>query len=352
MNLRVLGKLPIFSEAIGRYRWPFYFFRLLNGYSPFPLPLNVGLMLTMRCNLRCDMCLNMQKDSASILSVYREPELSPAEWKDIIQGAGGRFFGPNLHVRGGEPSLYEGYLDVMASIKQQGMRCSYTTNGSFLARDAADIVSIGVDFIQVSLDGPRAVHDSIRGQGVFDRAVRGIRAINETRKARGQETPRILLNCVISGDNAAHFAQLIDIAVELEVNHVVFLYCYFSDAELDLFRVDADLVREEMIRARRMAAGNGISLDFYPPVLLDQIAAYYLQPNNPLGKGCVSPWIRIMIMPNGKVIACRDHTVGDLRIEGATVRKMWNGDKFRAFRRELVKNRLLPDCGRCCRKQY
>ncbi len=342
----------MFSEAWATHPWTFYLLRLFNGHSPWLFPLNIGLMLTARCDLACDTCFNLQKDSADILAAYREPELSPAEWKDIFKSASGRFFKPNVHLRGGEPGLYKDYLDVMAFIKRQGMRCSFTTNGTFLARDAVDIVSMGIDFIQVSLDGPREIHDSIRGSGVFDRAFQGIRAINTARQAQGKNVPRILLNCVVSGHNAAHFSGLIDIARSLDVKHVVFLYFYFPDSEIGQHDIDVGRVRAEMTRAKSKAAENDILLEFYPPLRLDQIAAYYLQPNNPLGRGCISPWIRIMLMPNGKVIACRDHTVGDLRVDGATVKSVWNGDKFLAFRRELAKSKLFSDCGRCCRKQY
>jgi MoaA/NifB/PqqE/SkfB family radical SAM enzyme len=352
MNLRNLSKPTVFSEAWAARPGTFYLLRLLNGHSPCPLPLNIGLTLTFRCNLACDTCLNLQKDSADILAAYREPELSPAEWKDILKNASGRFFKPNVHLRGGEPGLYQGYLDVMAFIKQRGMRCSFTTNGTFLRRDAADIVSTGIDFIQVSLDGPREIHDSIRGAGVFDQAVRAIRAINAARQAQGKSVPRILLNCVVSAHNAAHFSSLIDLARSLHVQHVVFLYFYFPDSEIGQHDIDVAGVKAEMARAINKAAEHDVRLEFYPPLRLDQIAAYYLQPNNPLGRGCISPWLRIMLMPNGKAIACRDHTVGDLKADGVTLKDVWNGDKFLAFRRELAKSKLFPDCGRCCRKQY
>ncbi len=345
-----LGKLSISPKALAKYQWTANFLKLFNGYSPFPL--HIDLILTMRCNLACDFCVCRQEDNAGIVSAFRAPELSPAEWIDVVKDIKESFyFRPNLNLLGGEPSVYKGYLDIASFIKQQGFRCSYTTNGAFLARDAANIVSIGVDVIVVSIDGAQEMHDSIRGAGVFDNAAEGIRAINEAKKERGKKGPHIYLACTLSSDSHKLFSSLVDVARELEINYVNFLHLQFPDSEMGMHDIDVDDLIQEMARAKAKAADNHIAINFYPHLKTDQIATHYLQSSAQLGTGCISPWIRMVIEPNGKVIPCGDYVVGDVRDKETTTKDIWNSQEFRAVRRRLAQIKLFPSCERCCRKQ-
>ena len=57
------------------------------------------------------------------------------------------------------------------------------TNGSLLSRYAADIVSLGIDVVVVSIDGARETHNLIRGASwSYDQAIEGIRALREEQK--------------------------------------------------------------------------------------------------------------------------------------------------------------------------
>jgi MoaA/NifB/PqqE/SkfB family radical SAM enzyme len=350
MNLRaMLGQLSISSRGLSRYQWLANPLKLFHGYSPFPL--NLDLMLTIRCNLNCITCINTQEKNAKSLSAFKQPEMPPTAWQDIIRDTEKAFFfKPNINLLGGEPSLYKGYLDIAAFAKQRGFRFSYTTNGVFLARDAAAIVSSGVDVVVVSLDGPRELHDSIRGAGVYDTAIEGIRALNAAKRAQGRLAPQVFLNCVISGHNSGQFSQVVDIAQGLDVNCVVYLHFRFPDSEMGAHEIDVARVVQEIEKGKLKAEKNNIALNFCPFIETDEIATYYQKPGNELGHGCVSPWLRMIVTPNGQVIACRHHVVGDLKT--SDVKSVWNGSPFRAFRRSLARSGTFPDCERCGRKQY
>jgi len=257
--------------------------KLFGGYSPFPVHLD--LVLTLRCNLACRMCNLRQKEKLKLLSPFRKPELSPTEWMDIIKDIRRSFyFRPNLSLLGGEPSMYEGYLDVAAFIKEQGFRCTYVTNGVFLARDAADIVSIGVDVIAVSIDGPQETHDAIRGApGVYESAVRGIHAINELKRREGKRSPQLFISCVINGDNQGHLLDMVDLARELDIHYIVFLHLQFPDREIGIHGIDVDYLIKEMADLKEKAAGESVSISFYPHLRTSQLAMYYLQSSEQLG---------------------------------------------------------------------
>ncbi len=97
-------------------------------------------------------------------------DMSPEELKDelsldeidkIINDI--KAFKPNVTLFGGEPLLYSNWEKVVSRIKEEGMRCNIITNGILLEKYASSIINLGVDEIIFSLDGPREVHDEVRG---------------------------------------------------------------------------------------------------------------------------------------------------------------------------------------------
>jgi radical SAM protein with 4Fe4S-binding SPASM domain len=345
-----LGKLSISPKALGRYQRIANLIKLFSGYSP--LPLHIDLVLTLKCNFACKMCNLRQQENLNFFSPFRKPELSPREWMDVIRDIRDSFYlRPNLNLLGGEPSIYDGYLDVAAFAKQQGFRCSYTTNGSFLTRDVADIVSAAVDVIAVSIDGPQEIHDYIRRAGAYDRAVMGIHAINEHKKKHGKRAPQVFLACTITGHNHEHLADLVDVARYLDIHYIIFLHLQFPDREIGLHGINVGRLTEEIGCVRRKARDSNISVSFSPNLSKGQIATYYLQSSDQLDGSCISPWIRIAVMPNGSIVPCQDHVMGKVR-DKMSLGSVWNSKQMRSFRKKLAEAGVFADCGRCCHRQY
>src|SRR3990172_2075982 len=94
-------------------------------------------------------------------------ELTIDELKSIIDEV--KFYGPNITFFGGEPLLYKEWATLVRYIKEAGLRCNIITNGMLLEKHAEEVVGLGIDEIIFSLDGPREIHDTIRGaEGIFD----------------------------------------------------------------------------------------------------------------------------------------------------------------------------------------
>lgn len=72
-------------------------------------------------------------------------------------------FRPLIAFSGGEPLLYKDCVSLVRHIKARRLPCIVLTNGVLLGRHAEGLVESGLDAIAVSLDGPEAVHDEIRG---------------------------------------------------------------------------------------------------------------------------------------------------------------------------------------------
>jgi MoaA/NifB/PqqE/SkfB family radical SAM enzyme len=138
---------------------------------------------------------------------------------------------PLLHLIGGETLLRRDVITLASFIKERGFQCSLTTNGLLLKRHAEELVKLGLDRINVSIDGPREAHDAERGiHGAYDLAIAGIQALVAARSARGPVKPAITINTVITGENLPHLPEMIGIAkaagaASLSYQHLMFADC-------------------------------------------------------------------------------------------------------------------------------
>ena len=207
---------------------------LLRGWSFRPQLITVNI--TGRCNLRCEMCMQPRGaagngDTTTLRSAAGAGrELTPEEWCGVVDQAASAH--PVFYFSGGEPLLYRGLDQVLAHVKRRGLIAALVTNGSVLARHAERLVEIGVDNVTVSLDGPEAVHDAIRGvPGAFRRAVEGIRSVQSAKRLAGSRFPTLKINCVITQSSLPTLAETYAIARELGVDECSLQHPMFDTEE-------------------------------------------------------------------------------------------------------------------------
>ena len=114
----------------------------------------VHLQLTRQCNLHCRFCGQSHAEKPGSLRL--------SEWCDLI----GRIhdYAPDatLVLWGGEPLLYPGFEAVVRCAAHYGFALELITNGTRIDRHA-ELLKTHFQRIYLSVDGPEAVHDSIRG---------------------------------------------------------------------------------------------------------------------------------------------------------------------------------------------
>lgn len=107
----------------------------------------------------------------------------------------------DVMISGGEPTLWP-HLDLLAgALLDRGIRVSLQTNGTH-PEVVAKMLDLGVTHYNVSLDGPPEVHDRIRGDGVFDKAVECIRMVRILKRS-------VVTTTVLSSYNLDHASSLI-----------------------------------------------------------------------------------------------------------------------------------------------
>ena len=136
-------------------------------------PREMDVELTSNCNLRCRYCFFFDNPDVEYTDLPTE------RWLKFFEecGEAGVMW---LTLAGGEPFYREDLKELIDGIVKNRMRFSVLSNGGLITDDiAAYIAQTGrCDSIQISIDGGRAeVHDSARGKGSFEAAVRGIRIL-------------------------------------------------------------------------------------------------------------------------------------------------------------------------------
>jgi MoaA/NifB/PqqE/SkfB family radical SAM enzyme len=122
-----------------------------------------------RCNCRCEMC-----------DIWKSPETREFSLEQLhaqlpsIEALGTRW----VVFTGGEPLMHSNVFALCEPLRARGIEVSILSTGLLFERYAAQIAA-NVDSAILSLDGPPALHDSIRHvPGGFDLISRGIAAIH------------------------------------------------------------------------------------------------------------------------------------------------------------------------------
>ena len=182
-----------------------------------PFSFLVQWHLTERCNLACAHCY--QEDG-------RTGEMDLREIKEVIVGIEDMLKAwtdayeidvePSFNITGGEPFLREDLSAVLRSVIGSGREVHLLTNGTLLSTERArDLAALGISGVQVSLEGPRTIHESVRGKGSFFRSLKGVECLVNA------GVP-VTLNVTLSRINSGSFAELVDLASGLGVRRLGF----------------------------------------------------------------------------------------------------------------------------------
>ena len=137
-------------------------------------PAKIYIDITAKCNLRCIYCYHFDSPSAVL------KDCSTAEWTSFIEEAS-RAGVMGFNISGGEALLRPDLFEILEEVGRNRIRYELVTNGLLLTADHAAKLAAGrrCDFVQISLDGPEAVHDAARGRGSYAGAVRAINHLRE-----------------------------------------------------------------------------------------------------------------------------------------------------------------------------
>lgn len=284
-----------------------------NGFIP-DFPITVTLELVNRCNLNCIMCYtqnhNEEKETLGMERIRRV--LEECERNGL----------PALVLGlGSEPLLFKGAQEVMADAADRGIMDIFLgTNGVLLAEQMSEfLVERQIARVEISLDAAsRETYLKIRRKDEFDRIEKNIRKLVEIKRQRGSALPVIRL-CFCVMDLNKHESQAFVEKWQSEVDYVDF------QRFIDFHHVDE--LRE-----------TGTVRD------LDTLQVRELH--------CAYPFNSLNVWASGNVTPCctffaRSPALSVGNINEQSLEEIWNGDKIKEIRRQLLTGDLNPTCKVC-----
>ncbi len=316
--MRGLNKSEVrahFKDVIDKVR------RFVDGYedpvtdlgfkSSFPdpstlgAPFRVDLALTYRCNNNCIHCYS--------LSPLERPELGTDEWKDIIRKF--HMLGvPQVTFTGGEPTLREDLVELVAEAQKLGMVSGIVTNGRLLSEElVGKLVDAGLDFAQITLESSDPeVHDSItQVRGSWIETVKGIKNVLD-------HDVYVSVNATLLRRNYSTIESLVKFVAELGVNGFSLNRLIYSGRGKDLVGLEPSFEDTKKLLAEVKELATELDLDFR----WYGVTRYCdLDPmEEGLGpKFCSACSITLAVEPDGSVIPCQSH----YKVIGNMLRDDW-----------------------------
>lgn len=331
-------------------------------------PPRLSFTLTNACNLRCRMCGQWSETGYVRCGGVARPEMGLADWKRLVD-EGAEHGVSFVLVRGGEPFLFPGIIELLEHLAAKGIATSVDTNGTMLERYAADLVRLGDNIeLTVSVDGPEEVHDEVRGvPGCFRRMERGVAALRAAEDAAGKKLRRAIC-FTISPYSLRGLAEMPAVARRLGMPIHVVPYYYFPDAVGQAYEAELRTLGCEAFSWRGFHhPASGIDFDEFLPlfrryqaglapderaVFMDlgeeDYRTWFADATTPVGStACWNLDGLLDIQPDGEANFCvdfPDYPIGN--VASATIEALWNGARAERLR-EHRRRKPLAICHRC-----
>jgi MoaA/NifB/PqqE/SkfB family radical SAM enzyme len=296
-----------------------------------------------RCNCRCVMC--------DIWKVTEAREITASELERHLADI--ERLGVEWAVfSGGEPLMHSDLFRLSGMLRERAIRTTILSSGLLLARHAASIAT-ATDETIVSLDGPPAIHDEIRGvPGAFQRLEEGVCAIH-----RASSKYPIAARCTVQGRNAGHLRATVETARNLGLLSISFLAADLHSTAFNRpvpwpaeksggITPNLTVLEQEIEALIAGYPGDGFVRE--NPAKLRRIAAHFRGEHQ--APRCNAPWISAVVESNGDVRPCFFHApIGNTRT--GSLAEILNGPVATAFR-ESLDVASDPTCRRCVCSLY
>ncbi len=317
-------------------------------------PVCLYLETTNRCNLLCTTCprtfeaLEPPGDMSWALFtaiVDQFPQIA----RVVLHGVG-------------EPMMVRALPRMIRYLKDRGTYVLFNTNGTLLSeKKGRELIDSGLDELRVSLDAAEPdAFKLVRGRDMFARIVRNLRAFRALQRELAAETPRVSLWLTGLKETVDQLSDFVRLAHDVDIPEVYLQRLVYFPEGQGLARPESALfaggdyeegqrVREAEDLARELGIAFNASGATDPAASLKREAAA-----RPWSL-CRRPWTLMYVTAHGRAIPCciapfsmrgyDSFTLGDATQE--TLRDIWNGAGYQAFRNALLSDQPPAACAGC-----
>jgi radical SAM protein with 4Fe4S-binding SPASM domain len=348
------------------------------GYAA-PLPQEVSLQLTYRCNLRCSHCYQWNEQG-----FFRDfsPQRQKAELDMEIVESVLRVTAPmrsKLFLWGGEPLMHTKFAEVAELLERYPRTVNMCTNGLLFKRKLDDMLRIGENLnLLVSLDGLGKDHEALRGKNTFKRTMENIQMMLDLQR-EGRFKGELSLSCMVSHVTVGKMYEFMEWAEGLGVNTVYFQFPWYISPEVAghmdevyeksfawlkpsthtnkptwhsyTYQLPPEylpVLRESM--SRLADRPWRVRVRYQPQLEADELDDFIRGTSRPAqGRSrCLAVSNRLEVHADGNVSSCKffpEFVVGNLY--QTPIAELWQSKSFREVRSILSANGMMPVCSKC-----
>jgi MoaA/NifB/PqqE/SkfB family radical SAM enzyme len=319
-------------------------------------PVCLYLEVTNRCNLLCTTCprtyAELEPPSDMSWDLFtRIVDQVPGLARAVLHGVG-------------EPMLVKNLPGMVRYLKDRGVYVLFNTNGTVLSeKNGRALIAAGLDELRVSLDAstPES-YVKVRGKDYFRRILKNVKTFRALQEREAHANPRVSAWLTGLKETIEELPGFVRLAAEIGVKEVYLQrLVYFDHDAVGLARPDQALFeqmnREEaryLDEAEALAKSLGLTFCASGAASEPGISLAKKRDDNPWSL-CRRPWTVMYFTANGRALPCciapfsqhgyENYTLGDAT--QASLREIWNGPRYMAFREGLLSDTPPPACANC-----
>jgi radical SAM protein with 4Fe4S-binding SPASM domain len=268
----------------------------------------------------------------------------------------------------GEPLLNKELPQIVTYLRSRGVYSLFNSNALLLnERRGRDLINAGLNELRISLDGATP-GTYARVRGVNEKAlpliVRNLKTFEELKQQVAAQSPRTSIWFTAMRENIAELPLVVEIAAktgvpEVYVQRFIFFGKGLATEDQALYHHMREREREVLHQAAARCDELGISFTATgttePITYLERSTAYMPGQSAQLWKGCRRPYELAYITAHGNVYSCcfAPFTPGPLSKKWLgnafqePFERIWNGERYRAFRAAFESDTPWPQCADC-----
>jgi MoaA/NifB/PqqE/SkfB family radical SAM enzyme len=264
----------------------------------------------------------------------------------------------------GEPMLVKNLPKMVRYLKERGVYVLFNTNGTVLnERNGRALIEAGLDELRVSLDASNAKsYLKVRGKNYFDRILRNVKAFRALQEREGHTRPMVSAWLTGLRETVEELPAFVRVAAAIGVKEVhLQRLVFFENDTVGMARPDQALFeklsREEASHLREAeSVARSLGLTFSASGAASELGESLTKRrgDSPWSL-CRRPWTVMYFTANGRALPCciapfsqlgyENYTLGDATQE--TLREIWNGPRYQAFREALMSEHPPDACAGC-----
>ena len=321
-----------------------------------PLPRELYIESTNRCNELCDQCprTHLSREEQADISLDQVIAITdqlPVLDRVVLHGLG-------------EPMLNPQLPEIVAHLRRRGAYVLFNSNATALSeRLGRALISAGLNEIRVSLDGASApMYARVRGvsERTLPKIIRNLAAFTRLQRELGATHPRLSFWFTAMRENLHELPGLVDIACETGVREIyVQRLVYFGEGlaaeEQALYRRAREEDQAVIDETARLCAQH----DLIFRATGASSPAEYISSSTPTEarpwSGCTRPRTLAYITSRGNVFSCCfapfSRGPASARVLGNVFEQpfaeIWNGPRYTAFRDAFDSDHPWDQCKGC-----